>query len=231
MLNFRAIINRSLSKGTGIIPHTWRWQAVFRIQIFRSCKFLGLPDPELFVQIWILPSTSKIIKKNLDFYSFMTSRLDRHWRKWHDPVRFNEPDPDPFKKHDGSGTLTQRTQFCCIFLLLFDTLKFKVLFFFKYEFFHKKSNFSPFATFVQDLWDTLFYTAWNSEGGLTASLVSWIRNADKIRRNLKGCNGWYPRWGNATPLAASLPEPGSVTISRGFCPTPPLPPPCWLAVN
>jgi len=43
----------------------------------RCRKFLGLPDPQLFVRIRIriLPSTRKKITKNLDFYSFAVLQL------------------------------------------------------------------------------------------------------------------------------------------------------------
>jgi hypothetical protein len=52
-------------------------KAVLWIRIRRICMFLGLPDkdPSLFVWIRILPSTSKTIRINLDFYYFVTSFL------------------------------------------------------------------------------------------------------------------------------------------------------------
>ncbi len=48
-----------------------------RIRILRIRMFLCLLDPDplqyLFARIRILPSTSKNMKKNLDFYCFVTS--------------------------------------------------------------------------------------------------------------------------------------------------------------
>jgi hypothetical protein len=40
--------------------------------VFRICKFLGHPDPELIVRIQSFHQQAKI-KKILDFYSFVTS--------------------------------------------------------------------------------------------------------------------------------------------------------------
>jgi hypothetical protein len=46
--------------------------AVFQIRIRSICKFLGLSDPHLLarIQLRILPSTGKNIKKKLDLVTF-----------------------------------------------------------------------------------------------------------------------------------------------------------------
>ncbi len=80
----------------------------------RIRMLLDLPDPSLFVRIWILPSSSKNSKKILDFSGFATFLwlfifeewknvpskhkkqklwdLEGHWRKEQDPV----PNTDPW---------------------------------------------------------------------------------------------------------------------------------------
>jgi hypothetical protein len=44
--------------------------------VFQIRKFLDLPDPDLLLFVWIriLPSTSKKVKKCLDFYCIVTSK-------------------------------------------------------------------------------------------------------------------------------------------------------------
>ncbi len=78
-------LNHSISSSSGsgggeeaAALHEFRaaFQAVFRIRILRIHMFLGHPDPEVWIRLWIririLLSSCKNSKKNLDSYYFVT---------------------------------------------------------------------------------------------------------------------------------------------------------------